>query len=217
MILWTATPSLVEAFHAAFYYFSPPTSHAAGLIGPSTSWILADEFCAAWYDIKICPGVVNSLGTPRSTEHPDHICTTIQSDGVTQGVNRSVRPSRVMESFKEWIDQWGRKRRPSGGKKSKMPHEILLRDSESRSIGSRFWCNFNLKILFPGSRTRDFTVVGRYNYRWAVKAFIKLDELTTVKSRVRLPGDIIFRLRLHHSFAYLVPPKTQNSNLYGTT
>jgi len=28
----------------------------------------------------------------------------------------------------------------------------------------------------PGSRTRDFTVVGRYNYRYAVKTFIKLDE-----------------------------------------
>ena len=26
------------------------------------------------------------------------------------------------------------------------------------------------------SRTRDFTVVGRYNYRYAVNAFIKLDE-----------------------------------------
>ena len=36
------------------------------------------------------------------------------------------------------------------------------------------WCNLNLKIISPGSRTRDFTVVGRYNYRYAVKAFIKL-------------------------------------------
>jgi len=26
------------------------------------------------------------------------------------------------------------------------------------------------------NRTWDFTVVGRYNYRYAVKAFIKLDE-----------------------------------------
>jgi len=37
------------------------------------------------------------------------------------------------------------------------------------------WCNLNLKIISPGSRTRDFTVVGRYNYRYAVKAYIKLD------------------------------------------
>jgi len=42
---------------------------------------------------QVCPGVVNSLGTPRSMERPDHICTTIHSDGVTQGVNRCVRPS----------------------------------------------------------------------------------------------------------------------------
>ena len=53
---------------------------------------------------QVCPGVVNSLGTPRNTERPDHVCTTIQSDGVTQGVNRSVRPSRV-EQFKEWTVQ----------------------------------------------------------------------------------------------------------------
>jgi len=123
-----------------------------------------------------CPGVVNSLGTPRSTERPDRICTTIQSDGVTQGVNRSVRPSRVMEPSKGWTDQWGRQRRPTVGEKSKMPHKMLLLDSESLSTGSRFWCNLNLKIISPGSRTRDFTVVGRYQYRYAVKAFIKLDE-----------------------------------------
>ena len=58
---------------------------------------------------QVCPGVVNILGTPRSTERPDHICTTIQSDGVTQwgeqicttiesdgaiqGVDRPMRPA----------------------------------------------------------------------------------------------------------------------------
>jgi len=31
------------------------------------------------------------LGTPRSTERPDHICTTIQSDGVTQGWGKRVK------------------------------------------------------------------------------------------------------------------------------
>ena len=30
--------------------------------------------------------------------------------------------------------------------------------------------------MSPGNRTRDFTVIGRYTYRYAVKAFIKLDE-----------------------------------------
>jgi len=29
--------------------------------------------------------------------------------------------------------------------------------------------------MSPLSRTRDFVVVGRYNYRYAVKAYIKLD------------------------------------------
>ena len=36
------------------------------------------------YNLQIKFTSVNSLGTPRSTERPDHICTTIQSDGVTQ-------------------------------------------------------------------------------------------------------------------------------------
>ena len=27
------------------------------------------------------------------------------------------------------------------------------------------WCNLNLEIISPGSRTRDFTVIGRYNYQ----------------------------------------------------
>ena len=35
--------------------------------------------------------------------------------------------------------------------------------------GRTKWCNLDLKIISPGSRTRDFTVVGRYNYRYAVK------------------------------------------------
>jgi len=37
------------------------------------------------------------------------------------------------------------------------------------------WCNLNLKIVSPKSGTRDFTVVGRYNYLYAVKAYIKLN------------------------------------------
>ena len=40
------------------------------------------------------------------------------------------------------------------------------------------WCNLNLEMISPGSRTRDFTVIGRYNYRYAVSAFIKSDERT---------------------------------------
>ena len=56
-----------------------------------------------------------------------------------------------------------------------MPHEMLLLDSESRSTGSRFSYNLNLKIISPGSRTRDFTVVRQYNYRYSVEAYIKLD------------------------------------------
>ena len=38
------------------------------------------------------------------------------------------------------------------------------------------WCNLNLEIISPGSRTRDFTVICRYNYRYAVNAFIRSDE-----------------------------------------
>jgi len=52
---------------------------------------------------------------------------------------------------------------------------------ETRSLwstGSRFWCNLNLEIISPGSRTLDFTVICRYNYRYAVSAFIRSDERT---------------------------------------
>ena len=36
----------------------------------------------------------------------------------------------------------------------------------------------NLEIISPGSRTWDFTVICRYNYRYAVSAFIRSDERT---------------------------------------
>jgi len=36
------------------------------------------------------------------------------------------------------------------------------------------WCNLYLKIISPGSRTLDFTVVGRHDYRYAVKTYFKL-------------------------------------------
>jgi len=120
--------------------------------------ILVDEFCAAWYDIKICPGVVNRLRTPQSASRPDHICTTIQSDGVTQEVNRSVRPLRVMEPSKGWTDQWGRQRGPTvGEKESKMPHCLPL--PGSRSTGFRFWYILNLRL----QTNRSTTITARPN------------------------------------------------------
>jgi len=81
-----------------------------------------------WCFLHFTSREINSLGTPRSTERPDHICTTIQSDGVTQGLNRSVRPSRVMEPFKEWTDQC----RPSVGKRVKCRMKCFY---ETRSRG----------------------------------------------------------------------------------
>ena len=49
-------------------------------------------------------------------------------------------------------------------------------ETRSRGPQDQDFDVINLKIIFPGNRTRDFTVVGRYNYRYAVNAFIKLDE-----------------------------------------
>jgi len=72
--------------------------------------------------VKICPGVVNSLGTPRSAERPG-----------------SIIPDQT--SFKEWTGRQDDERPTTwadGGGKSKMPHEMLLQDSESLSNGSRF-------------------------------------------------------------------------------
>jgi len=34
-------------------------------------------------------------------------------------------------------------------------------------------CDLNLKIMSPGSRTRDFTVDSRYNYRYAAKVLMQ--------------------------------------------
>ena len=34
--------------------------------------------------------------------------------------------------------------------------------------------------MSPGSRTRDFTVVGRYNYRYAVKAYVKFFQVISL-------------------------------------
>ena len=71
---------------------------------------------------KASPGVVNSLGTPRSAERPE-----------------SITPDKP--SKKEWTGRQDDERptmHADGGEESKMPHEMILRDSESRSTGSRF-------------------------------------------------------------------------------
>ena len=65
-----------------------------------------------------------------------------------------------------------------------------------------YWCNLNLKIISSGSRTRDFTVVGQYNYRYAVNAFIKFDEsihgvvVVILTNDREIPGSIPGRYNL---------------------
>ena len=71
---------------------------------------------------QVCPEVVNSLGTPRSAERPGSIMSDQPSIMEWTGRQDDERPTT-------WAD---------GGGESKMPHEMLLRDSESRSTGSRF-------------------------------------------------------------------------------
>ena len=110
----------------------------------STSWILADEVCTAW-NVKADPGVLwYSLGTSTSAkvqeERGPYLCETIQSSGTIQ---------------KRWTGwkTWQGDDHQAVGEKSKMPHEMLLRDSESRSTGSRFWWNPEIsyfQISTPG-------------------------------------------------------------------
>jgi len=72
--------------------------------------------------VKACPGVVISLSTPRSAERPG-----------------SIIPDQP--SIKEWTSRQDDERPTTwadGEGKSKMPHEMLIRDSESQSSGSRF-------------------------------------------------------------------------------
>ena len=65
--------------------------------------------------VKVYPGVVNTLGTPRSAERPGSITPDQQSIQEWTGRQDDERPTT-------WTD---------GGGKSKILHEILLRDSES--------------------------------------------------------------------------------------
>jgi len=67
--------------------------------------------------VKVCPGVVNSLGTPRSAERPGSIISDQPSIREWTGRQDDERPTT-------WAD---------GGWEIKMPHEMLLLDSESRS------------------------------------------------------------------------------------
>jgi len=113
---------------------------------------------------RLSPGVVNSLGIPV-------VVAPAQQ-------KRWNHPKSTNMDGKFWDCAVNHYYRWKG--KRKMPHEILLRDSESRSTGSRFWCNLNLKILFPGSWTRDFMVDSQYNYRYAAKA---LYQVVTVDSQ----------------------------------
>ena len=78
---------------------------------------------------QVDPKIVNSLGTPsaNSAGSRNHTCMTVQRDGTIhrdgqddEPVNGDVPP------------------RSPVGRESKMPHEMLQRDSESRSSGLRF-------------------------------------------------------------------------------
>ena len=112
---------------------------------------------------QVCPGVVNSLGTPRSGNRP------------TPGQGPAWTGSRFKDSEPAWRDRrWCLQRR--WGKRVKCRMKCFYETRSLRSTGSRFWCYLNLEIISPGSRTRDFTVICRYNYRYAVNAFIKSDE-----------------------------------------
>jgi len=67
-------------------------------------------------------------------------------------------------------------RSDDGEKRVKCRMKCFYETRSLRSTGSRFWCNLNLEIISPGSRTRDFMVICRYNCRYAVSAFISSDE-----------------------------------------
>jgi len=83
-----------------------------------------------WHGMhEVCPGVVNSLGTPsaNSAGSRDHTCTTVQRD---RTIHRDGQDDETVNSDVP--------PRSPVGRESKMPHEMLQRDSELRSSGSRF-------------------------------------------------------------------------------
>ena len=100
---------------------------------------------------QVCPGVVNSLGTPRRENGRfRYYGEPARQDDVTSPV--SLR-TRLATQHGRW------------GNRVKCRTICFYETRSLRSTGSRFWRNLNLEIISPWSRTRDFTVVSRYFYR----------------------------------------------------
>jgi len=145
------TPSLVEAFHVAFYSFPPtPSAHATGLIGLSTPWMTPSLSMV----VQIC--------SPLGSLHHS---------------GWSYRYDPDAQYFVVYPGHW-----LLLGNLDVIPY----RTNFIRKI-SGCWCNLNLKIISPGSRTRDFTVFGRYNYCYAVEGLIKLDVSKKKKTQKEMP------------------------------
>ena len=102
---------------------------------------------------EVCPGVVNSLGTPRR----DWAFLVLRW---ASEARRRTRPVSLRARPETQYSRWG--------KRVKCRMKCFYETRSLRSTGSR--------LQSPGSRTRDFTVIGRYNYRYAVNVFIRSDE-----------------------------------------
>jgi len=87
---------------------------------------------------QVCPGVVNSLGTPSAKVYEE------------RGPYLCDHPERWKhpERWTGWKTRQGDDHQAVEGK-SKMPHELLQRDSESRFKGSRFWWNHQIWWQLP--------------------------------------------------------------------
>jgi len=71
--------------------------------------------------VFLCPGVVNSLGTPPSAEVQDAVDRMTYLNDHPEAVDRMTERPSYGDAPPE----------AASGGKSKMPHEMLQRDSES--------------------------------------------------------------------------------------
>ena len=118
--------------------------------------------CAEWANNPL-PRVTQKTPLRAPSTRP-HFSTHFKAslDVVDGLVGRFEGCVRIAADFPH---QWSQRDMPQS--------ELLLEIDASLFVVCVFvvyWCNLDLKIVSPRSRTRDFTVDSRYNYCYAAKA-----------------------------------------------
>jgi len=180
LILWTVDFESHRSILCGILLFPPPLAYAAGLIGLSTPWMVPSLSMV----VQIC-SPLGSLhhsrwsyrydpDAPHFVGYPGYWLLLGNLDVIPCSTNFIRKDSGCWCNLNLKIISPGSRTRDSR-ERVKCRIKCFYKTRSLQSTGSRFWCNLNLKIISHRSRTWDFTVVGRYNYRYAVKASIKLD------------------------------------------